>query len=134
MTSVTFGHQSNWSPGIGIQEHLGRAKISRVTHSYSEYCCPFLPSRETSTHHGNHVAYCRRRTGRQIRPVLAGSVDGAMDPDESDREINDSESPKPENGGVSTQSHIVWIQKKEKLNYRLLLETCMKLKSETIDL
>ncbi|XP_022926184.1 uncharacterized protein LOC111433376 [Cucurbita moschata] len=101
MTSVTFGHQSNWSPGIGIQEHLGRAKISRVAHSYSEYCCPFLPSRETSTHHGNHVAYCRRRTGRQIRPVLAGSVDGAMDPDESDREINDSESPKPENGGMN---------------------------------
>ncbi|XP_038893274.1 uncharacterized protein LOC120082114 isoform X1 [Benincasa hispida] len=102
MTSVTFGHQSNWSPGIGIQEHLGRTKISRVSYSYSEYCCPFLPSRDaTITHHGNHVAYCRRQSGRHVRPVLAGSVDGAMDPDESDRGINDNESPKPENGGMN---------------------------------
>ena len=93
MTSVTFGHQSNWSPGIGIQEHLGRTKISRVD------CCPFLPS----THHGNHVAYCRRRTGRQLRPVFAGSIDGAMDPDDPDHRINDSESPKTENEGVSTR-------------------------------
>ncbi|XP_031740868.1 uncharacterized protein LOC101207332 isoform X2 [Cucumis sativus] len=91
MTSVTFGHQSNWSPGIGIQEHLGRTKISRVD------CCPFLPS----THHGNHVAYCRRRTGRQLRPVFAGSIDGAMDPDDPDHRINDSESPKTENEGMN---------------------------------
>ncbi|XP_022155177.1 uncharacterized protein LOC111022311 [Momordica charantia] len=99
MTSVTLGHGSNWSPGIGIREHLGRANISRV--SYSEYCRPFVPSRETTitTPHGNRLAYCRRRrSGRRHRPVFAGgSVDGAADPDDSDAGLNESDSPEAEN-------------------------------------
>lgn len=105
MTSVTFGHQSNWSPGIGIQEHFGRGKISRV--SYSEYCCPFLPSREIITpHHGNYVAYCRRRSRRQVRAVIAGAGDGAVDPDESDRGIDKTESSNGKSGGgVSALKH-----------------------------